>query len=97
MNAPAFLDQYPANAVPFNFAKLYGPIPLTTARKYDPAGVPGAGFEKFAALVDLGAFLKPRNGNVFVNREGAFYWCATNIAAYYSFTHVRTPKPGSEL
>ena len=46
MDTPAFLDQYPANAVPYTFSKLYD-FGLTTPRQAPS----GAGFERRATLV----------------------------------------------
>lgn len=89
MNQPAFLDQYPANAVPYYFSKLYS-FDLTTTRRR-LAGDGGAGFEKLATLVEPARFILPRNGNVFVNREGAFHLCGMNANGYLSFTWDANP------
>jgi hypothetical protein len=93
MHAPAFLDQYPARTVPFMFAKTFE-LGLVTARKLDPDEPGNEGFETFATPVNLGAFVKSRNGNIFVNREGPFYWCSSNISSYVSLSYDADPGFG---
>lgn len=86
MAHPAFLDQYPARTVPYVFSKLYGPFGLVAARRNGAVG-----FEGRAPVAEAGDFILPRNDIVRVNREGAFYWTATNIAGYYSLTYDADP------
>lgn len=85
---PAFLNQYPGNAVPYIFSKTYQ-FDLVAPRRN---GV--VGFDGLAPVVDLGAFVLPRNGNIFVGRDGPFYWCSTNISGYYSLTYDADPGFG---
>ncbi len=88
----AFLDQYPANRVPFKFSKRYD-IPLTSARHVlTPAeGGAGVGFESLAPVATLGDELLPVNGNMFVNREGAFYLTATEAYGFVSLSYDSDP------
>jgi hypothetical protein len=94
VNTPAFLDQYPAKAVPFRFSKLYGPIPLTAAQHRAPSETVG-GFIALAPVANNAAFLNPRNGPLFVNREGAWYWTTTNVTGWYSLTYNADPGFGA--
>lgn len=87
-DTPAFLDQYPGNTVPFIFSKTYT-FGLVASRN-DGA----VGFDGKASLVDLGSYLSPRNGNIFVGRDGPFYWCSTNITGYCSLTYDSDPAFG---
>jgi len=89
-NKPTFLDQYPSNAKPWRFSKLYGPIPLTAARRY-PEADDGTGFEAFALVANESQFYAPRNGSIYVNREGAWHWTGTNVTGYYSLTYDADP------
>lgn len=93
LNQPAFLDQYPASTKPFAFARTFGPLPLTTAKKY-AADSGQEGFERLAEAVDLGLYYKPNDGNVFINREGAFYLCSTNAVAHFSLNYSADPGFG---
>jgi hypothetical protein len=88
MYQPAFFDQYPARAVPYVFSKRYE-FGLTAARNFGAVG-----FEGRAQLVDLGSFITPVNNNIFVNREGPFYWCGSNISGYMSLTYGADPGFG---
>ena len=38
-----------------------------------------------------------RNGNVKTGRDGSFYWCATNIAPYVSYTFTTSPAAGTPV
>jgi hypothetical protein len=89
---PAFLEQYPARAVPFLYPLRYE-FDLLSARPH-PSGA--TGFEANAPVVDLGAFLAPVNndGLLRVNREGAFYWCSTNLTGYMSLSYTADPGFG---
>ena len=88
MNRPAFLDQYPANTVNHAYSLIFD-LGLLTARRN---GV--VGFEGLAPVVDLANFLRPRNGQIHINREGPFYWCRTNIVGYASLTYSGVPGNG---
>jgi hypothetical protein len=95
MNSPAFLDQYPANSVPYVFSKLYSFGLTTPQRRGVFGGAPGDGWVNLAPVVDPGAFIVPRNGNIFVNREGSFYLCEMNANGYVSFTWASDPGAGA--
>jgi hypothetical protein len=86
MASQAFLDQYPARSVPYIFSKLYGPFDLLATRNNGEVG-----FDGNAPVVDLGAFITPRNQNIVVNREGSFYWCSTNVTGLVSLTYTSDP------
>jgi hypothetical protein len=91
-NDPVFLDQYPARAVPYVFSKLYTFDMVAPRRVEAPQG--GTGYWLSAPVVELGEFILPRNGNLFVGRDGPFYWCSSNIAGYMSFTYDSAPGIG---
>lgn len=86
MASPAFLDQYPARSVPFISSKLYGPFGLVAPRRNGAVG-----FDGLAPVVDLGDFITPRNSNIFINREGPWYWTHTNVTGYVSLTFTADP------
>lgn len=90
LNRPAMLDQYPGRAVPYAFTRMYGPLPLTTARRLEESQG-GAGFEKLATLADPSDFYLPRNGNINVGRYGSFVWTNTSIFSYLSLTYSADP------
>lgn len=93
-NEPAFLDQYPSNAVPYIFSKLYD-LELTAARRWDDGA--NNGFLKLAPVANRGRFILPRKQNVFVNRDGSFFWCSTSISGFVSLTYNSDPSiSGSE-
>lgn len=79
----AFLDQHAGKAVPYCFSKWYGPIRPTTPRR-QPQAEGGSAFTEFAILADDKDFLVPRNTNIIVNREGAFYLERVNCTIYAS-------------
>lgn len=91
----AFLDQYPANRVPYVFSKRYN-IPLTSARHVPTSaeGGTGVGFEALAPVATLGTELLPVNGNMLVNREGAFYLKSIRAYGYVSLTYDSDPGTG---
>jgi len=88
MHQPAFLDQYPANAVPHIYSLLYR-FGLVSARRNGAVG-----FEGRAPVVDLGQELLPYRGSFFINREGPFYWLQTNAVGYVSLTYDAVPGNG---
>lgn len=88
MHRPAFLDQYPANAVPHVYSLLYR-FGLVAARRNGAVG-----FEGKAPVVNLGQELLPYRGVFFVNREGPFYWTQTNAVGYVSLTYDADPGNG---
>jgi hypothetical protein len=88
MHAPAFLDQYPANAVPHVYSLLYK-FDMVSARRNGSSG-----FEAQAEVVDLGKQVLPYRGALFVNREGPFYWLQTNAFGYTSLTYQSDPANG---
>lgn len=90
LNRPAMLDQYPGRAVPYAFTRMYGPLPLTTARRLSSAQG-GAGFEKLATVVTPSDFYLPRNGNINVGRYGSFVWTNASIFSYLSLTYSADP------
>ncbi len=90
LDKPALYDQYPGRAQPFAFTRLYGPLPLTTARRM-PSALGGTGFELLAPLADPAAYVTPRNGNVRVGRYGSFVWTSTSIFSYVSLTYTSDP------
>ncbi|NBT35338.1 MAG: hypothetical protein EBT03_07340 [Betaproteobacteria bacterium] len=95
LDKPALYDQYPGRAQPFAFTRLYGPLPLTTARRM-PSALGGTGFELLAPLADSAAYVTPRNGNVKVGRYGSFVWTSTSIFSYVSLTYSADPGlPGN--
>lgn len=88
-NTPVFLDQYPGNTKPWRFSKLYGPIPLTTARRITADG--SEGFEANALVANNSLFYSPRNGSIYVNREGAWHWTGTNVTGWVSLSYNADP------
>jgi len=93
-STPAFLDQFPSNAKPYRFSKLYGPLPLTTAQRWSAAD-DGVGFVSLAAAANNAAYVTPRNGNIKVNREGSWYWTTTSVTGFYSLTYDSDPGFGA--
>lgn len=91
LDRPAMLDQYPGRAVPFAFTRLYGPLPLTTARRVTADLPGGTGFQLSATLADPSDFYLPRNGNVKVGRYGSFVWTNAAIFSYLSWTYSADP------
>lgn len=87
MKSPAFLDQYPSNAVPYAFSKLYE-FELVAPRRDPNAN----GYLLLANTVDLGENLLPRNGNIRVGPDGDFYWTKTNAFGYMSLTWTQDPS-----
>lgn len=84
LNSPAAFDQYDGRIIPFAFQRWYGPIPLTTPRRYDNSS---NGFEKLATVANQTTFYLPRyKGNIRTNRRGVFIWEATAIHSYMSWT-----------
>lgn len=88
MHIPAFLDQYPANAVPHVYSLTYR-FDLVSPRRNGAVG-----FEGRAPVVDLGDFILPYRGSFFVNREGPFYWLQSNAVGYVSLTYDAAPGNG---
>ncbi len=86
LDSQAYLDQYPGKSVPGLISKLYGPIALTTARRNGATG-----FEAFATVANPGQFVLPRNTNILIGRDAAFYWCSTNVYGYLSWTYAADP------
>lgn len=84
LQAPAALDQYDDRAQPFAYQRWYGPIPLTTPRRYDNSS---NGFEKLATVASPATFYLPRQkGNIRTHRGGRFKWEETAIHSYISWT-----------
>jgi hypothetical protein len=83
MAQPAFLDQYPAATKNFVFSKRYE-FDLLAARRYSDSS---SEFEVSAPVANPASFLTPVNGNIVVNREGAFYLVSTNVCPYLSLTY----------
>lgn len=92
VHSPIFLDQHPGRAVPFMFPKLYD-LGLVNPRSDDWGA--STGFLADAPVVDLGAYLTPRNSNLIVGADGTFYWTSTNIAAWVSLTYDADPGLGT--
>jgi hypothetical protein len=91
INETGGMPQYPGKTVPWAFSALYGPIPILATRRNDS----GAGTVHLAPLVSTTTPYLPRNRNLLVGRDGAYYWCAANVAGYYSWTY--TSDPGTSV
>lgn len=87
-NEPAFLDQYPSKAVPYIFSKLYT-FGLVASRHWDDGA--NNGFLKLAPVASRKAFETPRNQNIFVGRDGPFFWCQSSISGFVSLTYDADP------
>lgn len=71
LKVPTPYDQGPGRIIPYSIPVLYGPLPLTTARRADAtAGV--AGFETLAPLATQSNFFVPRNGDILIDQEFTF-------------------------
>jgi len=89
MHDPVFLDQYPGHSVPFCFSKMYefGFVnPRPNPRFNGQESAPDT-FEGSAPVVDMGRWILPRNGNIFVNQEGPFYLDQVNISGFFNLTY----------
>lgn len=85
LGSPAMLDQHPGRIIPFAYSRMFGPIDLTTPRRYDNAA--NNGFEKLATVAAPGAFITPRaKGNFRTNRGGLFRWESATLNSYISWT-----------
>jgi hypothetical protein len=89
----AFLDQHAGKAVPFCFSKWYGPIEPQTQYRLDIADG-GNDFTENAPIADERNAVLPRNKNIIVNREGAFYLTSWNFCNYVNHSSVRPPNLG---
>lgn len=89
VDTPAFLAQHPAKAVPFVYSKIFD-VTLTAARRNGAVG-----FLASAPVADLDAYVKPRDSNILVGRDGAFYLCSMNAACYVSLTYDANPSFGT--
>jgi len=87
INETAGLDQSVAKTIPWVHSFLYGPVSCRSARH---PGI-GTGHELLATVVDPTTPALPRGDNLKVGRGGAFYWCATNVCPYLSWTYTRDP------
>lgn len=85
LQSPAALDQYDDRAQPFAYQRWYGPLPLTTPRRYDDDA--NNGFEKLATVASPSTFYLPRQkGNIRTHRGGRFKWEEVAIHSYISWT-----------
>lgn len=91
INVPAAYDQYPGRRVPCMYSRLYGPLPLTAARRASEAIANG--FENLADVANPSEFATARQGNIFVGRDGDFVWEQTAIFSYVSWTYSVASVP----
>jgi len=89
MHDPVFLDQYPGNAVPYCFSCLYEFDFKKTRPDPQFNGAPAFPntFDQDAPTVNMAEWILPRKGPIFVNHEGPFYLCQTNIGGYFNLTY----------
>lgn len=88
---PTPYDQGPGRIIPYSIPVLYGPLPLTTARRAGAAaGV--AGFEALAPLANPGRFVVPRNGDILIDQEFSFR--VNSMDAYGFVNWGYTANPG---
>lgn len=90
LNVPAAYDQYPGKIVPYCVSALYGPLPLTTARRM-PASFGGTGFERLATLAQPAQPVLPRNGNILVGRELTLEVHSISAFGFVNFGYSGTP------
>lgn len=87
LDTAAAWDQYPGKKIPYCYSKLYGPISLQATRHVSGA----VGFLKLAPLVSTSVPVLPRNTNILVGQDIAFYWSSVNVYGYYSWTYTTDP------
>lgn len=85
-STPAFLAQYPGKTVNAAYSMLFD-VDLVAARRHGAEGFLG-----HAPVVDLAKYVTPRDNNVVIGRDGAFYHCETTVAAYVSLTYDDDPS-----
>jgi hypothetical protein len=90
LNIPAPYDQNPGRIVPYCVSALYGPLPLTTARRM-PASLGGTGFELLAPLANPATPVLPRNGNILVGRELTLGVRSISAFGFVNFGYSGTP------
>lgn len=90
LNTPAAYDQYPGKIVPYCFSAIYGPLPLTTARRMT-AGFGGTGFELLATLANPAQPVLPRNGNILIGRELTAEVHSISAFGFVNFGYSGTP------
>lgn len=76
---PAPYDQGPGRIIPYAIPVLYGPLPLTTPRRFEEADG-GTGFEAFAKLATPDQFVLPRAGDILIDQEMSFH--CHSLSAY---------------
>ncbi len=83
----AQLDQYPSRRVPQIYTRMWAPItgPIVARRNA------GNGQEHLGTLATPGVFTTPRNGNIFVGRDGRFVLSRVAAHAYMSLTWGSDP------
>jgi hypothetical protein len=91
LNRPAAADQHPGNIIPHAVPVLFGPLPLTTARRGSAVNGGSQGFELSAALANPAAFVTPRDGNMLVGRELSFQVQSLSVYGFVSFGYSADP------
>lgn len=94
LDAPAAFDEYDGRIIPMGYTRVFGPLPLTTPRRYDDDA--NNGFEKLATLASTTTFYTPRApGNITIDRRGTFRWLETSLSTYINWTWSSNQGLGS--
>lgn len=78
---------------PAAFSRLYGPIGLQATRHV--AGFDG--FLKLAPLVQPNTFILPTTTNIITGRNSTFFWKATHVTSYLSWTYLTPASDPGEV
>lgn len=85
LDVPAAYDQYPGRVIPKTYTSRFGPIPLTTPRRYDNGS--DNGFEKLATVATPATpYLRQGNEDILIDTRGRFRWLDSAIHTYFSWT-----------
>lgn len=90
---PTPYDQGPGRIIPYAIPVLFGPLPLTTPRRFsEDQGSLQDGFEAQAVLAKPNAFVVPRAGDILIDQEFSFH--CKSLAAYGFVNWGYTANPG---
>lgn len=91
INRPAPYDQGPGRIIPYAIPCLFGPLPITTARRYSQNFGGPPGHESLATVADPSTFFTPRDGDILIDREFSFRCYSMSAYGFLNWGYKSDP------